>query len=112
MHTRCRALKSFRRILMNFLTGGMVTSNKRLDFGGYPDREADPGIFKGTFAITGYRCSCTNFADKSKNVDGFLRNVFEKWGVSLATDRTRKCPNVQHGISSQSHRNSQETSCS
>ena len=88
-----------------------MTSYKRLDFGGYPDHEAGPEIFKGIFAITRCGCSCTNFADKSKNIDEFLRNVFEKWGVSLAAERARKCPNVQQGISSQSHRNSQETSC-
>ena len=30
-----------------------MTSNKRLDFGGDPDHDADSGIFKGIFTTVG-----------------------------------------------------------
>ena len=43
-----------------------MTNNKRLDFSGDPDHDADPRFKKGIFTIR-HRGNCTNFADDSKS---------------------------------------------
>jgi len=46
-------LKVYERILMNFWGLGRGQRNNRLDFGGKPDHDPDPGIFKGYMAPGG-----------------------------------------------------------
>jgi len=59
--------KSCQRILMIFLAVvGRITSNKRLNFGGNADHDADLGIFIGIFE----RNDCMNLA-------GNLRSYYE-----------------------------------
>ena len=66
-----------------------MTSNKRLDFGGDPDQDADPGIFKGMPPLEDREVFVRVLPITREAIDEFLRNFLRdgNFGMSsLATN--------------------------